>query len=525
MNIKEAKQEIKNAIVAYFSKDEFGNYIIPVEKQRPVFLMGPPGIGKTAIMEQIAAEIGVGLVSYSMTHHTRQSAIGLPFIEKKTYGGKEYDVSEYTMSEIIASVYDLMEETGLKEGILFLDEINCVSETLAPTMLQFLQYKIFGRHTVPEGWIVVTAGNPPEYNNSVREFDIVTWDRLKRIDVDADYEVWKEYAYKQRVHAAITTYLDIKKADFYKIETTVDGKSFVTARGWSDLSDMMHLYEKNGIKITEKLIVQYLQNAKIAKDFAIYYDLFNKYKSDYQVDSILGGSASDEIKQRAKSAKFDERLSLLGLMLDAVIDKLKDVYIAEQVQTELMGSLKNVKVMLSRPSANAVVELDKQITEKQKLIETGKKASTLSADRLYVLNNVISILKEEEALLKQEGKVEGDEAFKVLKADFDKRTKALKKQAEAAGKNLSNVFIFCEDVFDEGQEMLILVTELTMSYYGAHFISRYGCKEYFAHNKELLFYERQKEIIQQIEALEIDLDGDESTSVSIEISPGTTSMN
>ena len=73
--------------------------------------------------------------------------------------------------------------------------------------------------------------------------------------------------------------------------------------------------------------------------------------------------------------------------------------------------------------------------------------------------------------------------------------------------------------------MLIRVAELTMSYCGTHFISRYGCKEYFAHNKELLFYERQKEIIQQIEALEMDLDGDESASVSIEISPGTTSMN
>lgn len=104
--------------------------------------MGPPGIGKTAIMEQIAQELGVGLVSYSMTHHTRQSALGLPFIVKKNYGGKEYDVSEYTMSEIISSVYDLMEDSGVKEGILFLDEINCVSETLAPAMLQFLQYKI-----------------------------------------------------------------------------------------------------------------------------------------------------------------------------------------------------------------------------------------------------------------------------------------------------------------------------------------------------------------------------------------------
>lgn len=89
--------------------------------------MGPPGIGKTAVMEHITSELGVGIVSYSMIHHTRQSALGLPFISHKNYGGKEYDISEYTMSEIIASVYDMIEEDGIKEGILFLDEINCVS--------------------------------------------------------------------------------------------------------------------------------------------------------------------------------------------------------------------------------------------------------------------------------------------------------------------------------------------------------------------------------------------------------------
>ena len=88
-------------------------------------------------------------------------------------------------------------------------------------------------------------------------------------------------------------------------------------------------------------------------------------------------------------------------------------------------------------------------------------------------------------------------------SEFDKRTKALKKQADVAGKQLSNVFVFCEEVFEDGQEMLILVTELTISYYGAHFISRYGCKEYFDHNKELLFYERQKQIIREIEELKI----------------------
>ena len=504
MNIKQAKEQIQNAIKTYFAKDVFGNYRIPMERQRPIFLMGPPGIGKTAIMEQVASELGVGLVSYSMTHHTRQSALGLPFIEKKVYGGVEYSVSEYTMSEIIASVYDMMERTGLKEGILFLDEINCVSETLAPAMLQFLQYKIFGRHRVPNGWIVVTAGNPPEYNNSVREFDIVTWDRLKRIDVEPDYDVWKEYAYKKGIHPAILTYLDIKKPDFYKIETTVDGKTFVTARGWSDLSDVIVLYEEYGIPVDEKLVSQYLQNKKIAKEFAIYYDLFNKYRSDYQVDKILAGKAPAEIKDRAKVAKFDERLALLGLMLDAITGELKNVSLSEQMLAELLNSLKNVRMELARPNADAVAAVQKQIGNLEKKIQTGKLSSTLSADTAYAYRSAMAALEEMQAMLMEKAPADGTEAFKLLKAEFDKRTKALKKQADAAGTQLSNVFIFCEEVFDEGQEMLILVTELTISYYGAHFISRYGCKEYFNHNKELLFYERQKEIIRELENLNLE---------------------
>lgn len=502
MNIKQAKEQIQNAIAAYFTKDEFGNYIIPIERQRPIFLMGPPGIGKTAIMEQIASELSVGLVSYSMTHHTRQSALGLPYIEKKTYGGQEYSVSEYTMSEIIASVYDMMESTGVKEGILFLDEINCVSETLAPAMLQFLQYKIFGCHKVPAGWIVVTAGNPPEYNNSVREFDIATWDRLKRINVEPDYDVWKEYAYKKSIHPAILTYLDIKRSDFYKIETTVDGKSFVTARGWSDLSDMMKLYEQHGIIVDEKLVEQYLQNRKIAKDFAVYYDLFMKYRSDYQVDEILSGKASEEIRERARKAKFDERFALLGLLLDAITEKLKKVAHMEQAQAELLGSLKNVRLELARPGADAAAVLQKQIQALEKKIMVGRQASTMSADTEYACRSAMAALDGMTALLREKAPTNETDAFMLLKAAYDKRTDTLKRQAADAGKQLSDLFVFCEDVFGEGQEMLILVTELTINSCSARFISRYGCREYFAHNKELLFYERQKEIIKKMENLE-----------------------
>ena len=66
MNIQEAKNQIKNTITAYLSKNEYGEYEIPLERQRPVFLMGPPGIGKTAIVRQVAEEMGLGFVSYSI---------------------------------------------------------------------------------------------------------------------------------------------------------------------------------------------------------------------------------------------------------------------------------------------------------------------------------------------------------------------------------------------------------------------------------------------------------------------------
>lgn len=505
MNIKEAKEQIKNAMKAYFTLDEFSNFEIPIERQRPVFLIGAPGIGKTAIMEQIAQELGVCLVSYSMTHHTRQSALGLPFIIKKTYGGKEYDVSEYTMSEIIATVYETMEQTGIQKGILFLDEINCVSETLAPTMLQFLQFKIFGRHRVPDGWIVVTAGNPPEYNKSVREFDVVTWDRLKRIDVEPDYEAWKEYAYKIGVHPSVITYLDIKKGDFYKVETTVDGKKFVTARGWDDLSQMIRLYERLGITVNEKLVIQYLQDEKIAKSFAIYYDLFNKYKSDYKIDQILAGKTSEEIKQRAKSAKFDERLSLIGLLLDGVNTALKPVMEREQSIVVILSQLKKTLGEMTVPGSDPLVIMEKAIETHEIMLQNGKKSGTLSVEDQKSAKRVIGILEDQHKLLINAPQgLDGKAAIKMIKGDFDKRVTELNKEAENAGKKLSNLFTFAEEVFGEGQEVLILVTELTMNYHTARFISRFGSAEYFAHNKELLFYERQKELILEIEKLELD---------------------
>ena len=431
-----------------------------------------------------------------MTHHPRQSLLGLPFIEHKSYGGKEYSISEYTMSEIIASVYDLMEVSGVKEGLLFIDEINCVSETLAPIMLQFLQYKMFGKHRIPDGWIVVAAGNPPEYNDSVREFDIVTWDRLKRVDIEPDFDAWKEFAYKTGVHSAVVTYLGIKRNHFFEISTTVDGKRFVTPRGWDDLGKMIKLYEKNGIEVNLKLVAQYVQDKKIAIDFANYYDLFQKYRQKYHVGDILDGKADDELCRMAKNGKFDEKYTLIGLLLEATASVIKDVIDGEKV----LNAQAEILLRFLRAEGNTAGEmLVRVIDEAERQAQSRKAAGALSADWERTALRATSALRLQAE--KIETVTDRREAAQLLKKDHDAEAIKLKKDAAAASKMLSNAINFCDGAFSE-QELSIFITELTASASCAEFLGKYGCPEYFAHNKNLLIYERGNDIAARLKRLD-----------------------
>ena len=504
MNINQAKNYIKNDVRLYLKKDEYGEYRIPLVRQRPIFLLGAPGIGKTAIMEQVAEELQVALVSYSMTHHTRQSALGLPFIRHKEYEGMEYDVSEYTMSEIIASIYDVMEQSGVKEGILFLDEINCVSETLAPSMLQFLQYKVFGRHKVPEGWVIVIAGNPPEYNKSVREFDVVTMDRLKILEVEADYKTWKKYAAERGIHTAILNFLEIKKDYFYHMEMTVGGRSYVTARGWEDLSQMITLYEEEELTVDETLVSQYIRNEKIVKEFTAYYDLYKKYKKDYQLEQILCGEASEAAIAKGQNATFDERLSVLGMLMDQINVEMKQVMEESDYLTELMGPCKAVKNAVQDHTASDIATmLNTQQQGRKTLIEQRSRANSLSREEKEKQRRVIAFLEANEKAVRTKGAKTGEEAFAVIKEAFDQGVLHLKEHTENVQKRLHHLFTYVAAAFSNGNEMLLLTTELTVNTYSSRFISRYGSEDYKKASDELMLSERQNDLLEQIKELQL----------------------
>ena len=499
MNIKQAKQEIANTLKAYLTRDELGNYLIPAIRQRPVLLMGPPGIGKTQIMEQIAAEEGVGLVAYTITHHTRQSAIGLPFIEKRTYGGKEYSITEYTMSEILASVYQMMERTGLTEGILFLDEINCVSETLAPMMLQFLQCKTFGNQHLPEGWLIVAAGNPPEYNKSVRDFDVVTLDRVKRIDVKEDFAVWKEYAYRRGLHGAVISYLDIKKDNFYRIETTVDGLQFATARGWEDLSELIIAYEKLGLRVNREVVGQYIQLPRIAKDFANYLELYYKYQRTYHVDDIVRGQWQNITMLELREAPFDEKLSVMGLLLSRLSESARAVRNQDALTTALHGALLDFKSKTA-DGAEPQAVLGQLIWQRREKLRQAKEAGSLEKEARDLGMWEVNTLEDYRQQLAKEDITTPAEAMEAVRGWFGSEVEKRKTLGADTGAMFDNTFRFLEQTFGQGQELVIFVTEVTAGYDTSWFVENFGCDAYFRHNKELLFDDTRRRIREDIAA-------------------------
>ena len=497
MNIKQAKQEITNTLKAYLARDELGNYLIPTVRQRPVLLMGPPGVGKTQIMEQIAAETGVGLVAYTITHHTRQSAIGLPFIEKRTYGGEEVSVTEYTMSEILSSVYQLMERTGLQEGILFLDEINCVSETLAPMMLQFLQCKTFGNQALPEGWLIVAAGNPPEYNKSVRDFDVVTLDRVKRIDVEEDYGVWKEYARRKNLHGAIRSYLDIKKDNFYRIENTADGLQFATARGWEDLSELLYAYEKLGIRADREVVGQYIQMPRIAKDFANYLEMFYKYQKTYHVEGILSGTWENITVLELREAPFDEKLSVMGLVLSRLSEEARNTRCQDALTDALHTSLTEFREKIA--DAPPLTVLDQLLWKRRTAMKQAKEAGQLDKESRDLKQREINALEDYRQRLDREA-VAPEGAMDAVRGWFAEEVQRRKELAEAAKAMFDNAFRFLETTFGQGQELVIFVTEITAGYDTSWFVEQFGCDAYFRHNRELLFDSTRHRIREEIAA-------------------------
>ena len=326
LSISEAGNEIERAIKAYYVKDEAGNYYYDPVNRLPFYLEGPPGIGKTEIVKQIADRLGIGFVSFSVTHHTRNSMIGLPVIETLENGEK---YTEYTMSEVIASVIR-EQEKGHKEGVLLLDEFNCASETIMPIMLAFLQTRNIGLYRLPDEWVIVLCGNPPEYNTSAKNFSPAIMDRVRRIDVEMDAEDFLRYAEEKKYNKLVVDYLKLNPSSIYSVIPAKGKSETVTSRGWENLSRTLDAYEKCGEKLSLNTVSQFIKSQAISTDFWKYYWLHRNSFTEKEMLRVIEGTYDDDmVKVFSENERefMDSALDLIekGLVRAAVSESPKKV--------------------------------------------------------------------------------------------------------------------------------------------------------------------------------------------------------
>ena len=316
--VNEAKKEIKDSINIYMMMDENGEYIIPENKKNPFYLIGAPGIGKTEMVGQIARELGLEFMATSLTHHTRNSVLGLPVITEVN-GEKS---TEYTMPDILAQIVKI-NASQKKEGILLIDEFASMSEALVAPMLAFLQNKCIGNHKLPEGWVMVLCSNPPEYNETAREFDAAVLDRIRIMNIVYSKEDFLKYGEENNFHPIVLDYVRDNSTNVYVCDTEAEDKQIVTTRGWENLSQCLYGYEKINSCVSARLVYQFIKSEKIANDFYNYYCLKKTEFGKVSIDNVMAGVDVKRNVDIVSAMEYTNKLHVVDVIKRKLLDNIK----------------------------------------------------------------------------------------------------------------------------------------------------------------------------------------------------------
>lgn len=195
---------------------------------------------------------------------------------------------------------------------------------------------------------------------------------------------------------------------------------------------------------------------------------------------------------RAKSAGFDERLSLLGLLLAAVMRDFRGVIEQEDTLSELLPILRDIKEQ-EKEGTNCSEAAAAAIKDLRKKMEQTEKRGILTPERQLQLESALAFLRKVSEELRN-----GAAGFEHVRKCYDAELAKMRSDAEAASGRLRAAFGFINNAFGTGDELLIFITELTAGWYSARFISRYGSDEYYACSEQLAFHQRHLELAGEI---------------------------
>lgn len=301
------------------------------EKQRPLFLWGPPGIGKSELVQDIATELGGVMIDLRLGQMEPTDIRGIPFYNKDS-GKMDWAPPVEMPDEELASQYPVV--------VLFLDEMNSAPASVQSAAYQLILNRGIGKYRLPKNVVMIAAGNRESDKGVTFRMPTPLANRFVHLEMRVDFGSWQEWAVNHGIHKDVVGYLSFAKQDLYDFDAKSSSRAFATPRSWtfvSQLLDDANTDDDTAMNLIagtvgEGLAVKFMAHRKVSA------------KMPNPVD-ILKGKVTD-LNVKEVSAMYSLVISMCYELKDAVEKKVGDKEFHEMADHFLSYMMKNFETEL-----------------------------------------------------------------------------------------------------------------------------------------------------------------------------------
>ena len=300
--------------------------------KRPLFLWGPPGIGKSELVADIAAELGGYMIDLRLGQMEPTDIRGIPFYNKEV-GKMDWAEPIDLPDEELASQYPIV--------ILFMDEMNSAAPSVQAAAYQLILNRRIGKYHLPDNVVMVAAGNRESDKGVTYRMPTPLANRFIHQEMKTDFASWQDWAVTHNIHKDIIGYLGSNKQDLYDFDPKSSSRAFATPRSWTFVSEI--LSDEDGDEET----ITNLVSGTIGEGLAIKFNGHRKIagRMPKPEDILTGKVTTLDVKE--VSAMYSLVISMCYELKDAVEKKVSDkdfhtmsdyffAYMMKNFETELV---------------------------------------------------------------------------------------------------------------------------------------------------------------------------------------------
>ena len=279
------------------------------KNKRPIFLWGPPGIGKSDIIKQLGDELDAHVIDVRLSLWEPTDIKGIPYFDSNTSKMVWAPPSELPDAEMAKQH---------KQIILFMDEMNSAAPSVQAAAYQLVLNRRVGTYQLPDNVVMVAAGNRETDKGVTYRMPAPLANRFVHLEMTVDWEDWNEWAVENRVHKDVVGFLTFSKKDLYDFDPKSASRAFATPRSWSFVSELLVDDDCDESTLTD------LTSGAVGEGLAVKFMAHRKHSSKMpNPTDILNGKVK-EMNSKEISAQYSLVVSLCYELKDACDKNVKD---------------------------------------------------------------------------------------------------------------------------------------------------------------------------------------------------------